>query len=361
MVEYDILIEDVPVGGTAIAHVVNRENGQATDVDTVQAEWYDQDETKVEDLTYSGTDVTGTGVNGEDSSIEKEATGKYKATLDIDSTYATGSFPKDWKLVITVTSSGVSDSSTFNFLVVASDRDVTLRNVSTVEGGDNLLVRAIKRESNLLDAWAQTVDAGKTRISFNQDIVYRIDEAWKNGARFERGSTGDTYDWNTYRNYVDLNAATSEGDHFYFLLQTQLDDRALQHLIDDAENLVISHLQPYYSSATNLIGTPTVLNIIKDLVVGEVRQLFSHGVALESAQFRTGMARREDAMKLIKSVKQGGANLLDSEYKALSREAGALIGGPTNADLDPGDVEDLLDRLVDWNPFNANFYNLVEV
>lgn len=361
MVEYDIHIEDVPVGDTAIAHVVNRESGAATDVDSVQAEWFDQDGTKVEDLTYSGTDVTGTGVNGEASSIEKESDGKYKLSLAIDSTYSIGSFPKAWQLVVTVTDSSVSDSSTFNFLVVESEREVLLRNVATIEGSDNLLTRAIKRESGLLETFSQTVSASRNKLSFNEGIVYAIDKAFKNGGRFEQGATGDTYGWNKYTPWVDLNTTTSEGDHFYFLIQTKLEDEALQSIIDNAQNLVISTLAPYYSSATDLKGTPTVLNIIKDLVVGEVRQLFSAGVALESSQFRVGMDRKEQAKKLMKSIQRGGANVLKDDDTALSRETGALVGGPINAGLDRGDVEDLMDRVVDWNPFAFNFYDLVEV
>lgn len=360
MVEYDILIEDVPVGDTAVAHVTNLEDGDATDVDTVQAQWYDQAGTLVEDLTYSGTDVTGTGVNGEDSSIEKESTGKYKLTLDIDSSYAGSSFPLDWELVVTVTKSSVSDASTFNFLVVESSREVILRNVATVQGSDDLLTRAIKRESDLLDTWATTVGAGRSKLSFNKDVVYRIDKSFKNGSRFERGTSGDTYSWNKYAPWVSLNTDTVADDHFYFLIQTKLDDEALQHLIDDAQTFVVSNLNPYYGDATSLLGTPTVLNLIKDLVVGEVRQLYSSGVALESSQFRTGKQRKEKAKNLINMVKKGGANLVNEDESAISRETGALIGGPLNDDLDRGNVEDLLERYKDWNAsVGMNFYDLV--
>lgn len=354
MAERNILLVDVPVGDTAVANINVFEQGAAEDVDSLTVEWIDHDDTTISNETYTGQDINTTGIHGETVTITNpQGDGNYKATLEIDTTtYETGAFPKTFKVKISGEDEGGSfGPRTFNFDVVESSFEVALEDLTITE--------AVKRESQLYEEFGQVSSGTQDRISFNSNIVYEIDAAFKNGSGFDRGSAGDTYEWKKYRPYVKLNTSPTEGDHFYFRIQTRMRSAAVEAIITDAREWVVGELQPYFQSTTSVLQSPTVLNIIKDLAVGEIRQLHSAGVALESSQFRTGIDRKEKAEKTVMHMQQGRANPLDGDNKAISRESGALVGGPMNADLDAGDVGDLLDRIVDWNKWTGfNFYDL---
>lgn len=352
MGEFNILSQDVPVGNTAVANLFITAGGVAEDVDTVQTVWKDHTGTTIIDLTWSGSLETGTGINGEDASIDDPAgTGTYLAKLDIDSTYSSGNFPKTFTLEVTITDTenGTKDMA-FTFNVVATSLTVTL---------DPLAVStAVKREAELLDDVQKVIrgngadDAKYNRVSLSEGIVYEVEQVILNGV--EQELTTD-YTWSTYRPYIEFVNDLSQGDSVYVEYLTTFSSAYVDSVIDNVTRILRPKLDPYYTQG-DLANSVTFQNMVRDMAVGRLLMQQVKGAPLESARWRRGKALTDDVMELVKKVQQGGSNLLDQTLGDLQREAGSLVGGATlQSSSERRTREDIIESLQDYDPIIIDF------
>lgn len=350
----NIQVEDVPVGAFALARINTLEDGAAEDVDKVTVEWLDHNNSQIDKSTWSGSDVDTTGANGETVTIEAvSGTGIYEAKLEIDSgTYGGSSFPLTFTVKIDIEDEdGIHGPESFTFDVVSGGLDITLESTSPVTDTD--ILRAVRRQSGMRDHVVYVAEGDEdTRQNDRIDLggegpVFDIIDAWKNGSTFS------AYSWNQFQTNVTLDSTPSANDHFTFLVQRGMSKDQLQSIIDSARKWVLSELDPLYD--TDISATPTVVNLIKDISVGRVRELNSRGGnALESANYRSGRDLRLDAMEQVKRIKRGESSVRDSDGNIVSKDAQAIIGGHATGEIK--DQKDWRDKMVDYSHFALNFH-----
>lgn len=314
----------MPIGGTALAKIGATVGGISADMTSVQTVWKDNEGTTIVDMTRTSSDVSTTGINGEAASlVDASGTGMYEARLVIDTTYQALSLPVNFSVTITITDANGSKSETFLFRVKATDLDISLESTS--------VVTAVRRMTGLLkDVTYLAEGTEATRqssiISLGDGIIYGIDAAYKNGSSFSQGSAAGTYGWSTYRPNVVLNTAPAANDFYLFTVKTGMSDTAIEEYVLNARRTVLSALQAHYEDDA-LDTYPTVLSIIQDLCVGEIRMLSSRGIALESAHYRSGHEMKKGAMDRLRRIQQGKDAVVDSDGAVVARVTGSLVGG----------------------------------
>lgn len=330
MAEYNILIENVPVGGTAVANLTVTDNDVAEDMTSVRAIWKDQTGATIVDMTRTTADISTTGSHGEAATLtDPSGTGTYKSTLVIHSTYSTGTFPKTFTLTVTVTDpDGNTKTTVFTFSVVASSLDITLDSTS--------VINSVRRQTGLMKdvTYLAEGDEATTQndlLSLGDEIIYGIEAAYKNGAVLAAGSSGNTYTWVTYRPNVKVNTTPAANDHYLFTVKVGMTDAAIEEIILNARRRVLSALQPHYRDAS-LATYPTVLSLVRDIALGEIREQTARGVAMESAFYRSGRDLKKEAFEKIKRIQRGVDSVVDSSDTIVARNANSLMGGFENSE-----------------------------
>lgn len=166
-------------------------------------------------------------------------------------------------------------------------------------------------------------------ISLGAEIVHGIVSAKKNGSTITNPTN---YTHAEYRPNVTLVANPAANDIFYFRVKVGLSDTDIDEHLDRAKDDVLSKLRGFYDSAEAIDTKPTFLEIVRDLTAGRLIQLRSAGVALESAQYRTGRQMELDAWQKVKDIQQGKAEILKTDNTAVDRKANALMGGTRHSD-----------------------------
>lgn len=325
MANYNILVSDVPVSGTALARITTTENGQPVDVASVRAVWKDHAGATIADMTRVASDIATTGVHGEAATLaDVSGTGVYETTLVVDSgAYSAISLPATFSLTVTVVDSQGSYTKVFTFDVVSSSLNVVLDTVAV-----NTAVRRLAGLSEEVTHLAEGDEPDRQNlVSLGASIVYGIDTATKNGVPM---ALGVDYSWVTHRPNVKLLADPAANDFFHFVIKTGMSDASLEEHILAAQRRVVSALAEFYDD--DAIATyPTTLGIIQDIAVGEIRQLTARGVALESAHYRSGRDLQKEAMERLRRIKNGTDAVVDWAGLVVERRGHALVGGFRNA------------------------------
>lgn len=343
--DYNILVSPVPIGGKALARLDTTKNGEQIDVTSIRTVWKDHLGVTIADVTRTTTDISTTGIHGEDVSlIDASGTGQYEARLEIDTSYSTVTLPVIFSLTVTITDPDGSFSKTFTFSVVASSLDISLDMTS--------VIRAVRRQTNLLRDVTYLAEGNEpTRrsnlVALGDEIVYGIEAAYKNGASFSTGSTGDTYSWVMFRPNVKLNTNPASNDHYLFTVKVGMSDAAVEDVILAATRRVQAGLAAHYDDSA-ILTYPTTLGLIQDIAVGEIRELRSRGIALESAYYRSGHDLKLEAYALLKSIQRGSSDVKDWNGDLVLRRAGSLVGGFRNANGPITDRGDWWTRLQDY-------------
>lgn len=351
----------MPVGGVAKLSINILDDGQAEDVDEVDVTWKDHNDNTLVNMTWTGSDISTTGNNGEAATLKAvSGTGNYETTIVIDSSFAGSSFPLTFSVDVDVTDNSSSPGpKTQSFDVVAGDLTISFTNTGTRTETD--IRRVVRRQAGLLDTINIVAEGDEdteqgSLLDLRKNIVYAIDKAWRNGSTI---SEGTEFTWNQFQSNVKLdtnNVTLNANDHFTFRIQHSMSNATLQTYIDQARRLVIGRLVKHYPSTTDLTGSPTVQNIIKDITVGRVRELTSEGVALESAWYRSGRDLRLQAMEFLDKIVKGAAAIKDTDGNTIGRREESLVGGFTHSDGDIDRTEDWRDRVASYSGFSLNYY-----
>lgn len=166
-------------------------------------------------------------------------------------------------------------------------------------------------------------------ISLGAEIVYGVSGAKKNGTSI---TDPTDYTHKEYRPNVVLVSTPAANDIFYFRVKLGLSDVDIDEHLDKAKDDVLSKLRGFYDSTEAIDTKPTFLEIVRDLAAGRIIQLRSAGIALESAQYRTGRQMELDAWEKVKAIQQGRAEILKTDNTAVARKANSVMGGTRNSD-----------------------------
>lgn len=316
MPEYSIATSSVPLGGTAVANITTDDAGVASDVDSVQCDWRDQNGTLVETLTYTSVDVAGTDIYGNASTITNPAgTGTYRATLVVDNNgnYVPPSTGYRWSLTVTIVKGAKTDVEIFYFWIINTTLTVALDPVA--------ITTVTMRQAGLMETFQYVATNTNVLVSFGKGIVYAIDSAVKNGTDIAQGTD---YTWTTYRSSITLLAAPVVNDHFTFRLQRRSSTEIADY-VNQAIAEVVRSLRGFYDE-DDISNSPDVANLAIDIAVGQIKEDNSAGIALESAHYRSGMDRKKAARDTIARIQRGVETIYDRAGVAMTRKSGSLIG-----------------------------------
>lgn len=316
-----------------MASIVTTDSGTASDVNSVKAEWRDQNGLLLETLTRTTVDVSGTDIYGNASTITDPAgTGTYQATLVIDlNNYAPSTSGLQWSVTLTIVKGSKTFTQIFYFTVVATTLSISLDTTS--------ISVAVMRQTNIVEDVVYMAQGSTTFVSLRSGPVYAILAAYKNGVVITNPTD---YSWKTYQTNVTLAAVPTVNDHFVFAIQKQSDNFVL-----DIVNRVIADtlraLRPHYAS-DSLMTSPSVIEIVKALCIGQFKQDMAQGTALDSAFYRSGFDLQKEARLAILRIQRGAEDIYDSSGNVIARKTGSLVGGYRHPDGDFTNRLGLLDR-----------------
>lgn len=348
VVDYNILTNDVPLGGRAVADILVTDNGSNQDATTVQVVWKDHNGVTLNDSTYSGSDVNDTDIYGNAVTITNPTgTGTYKATIVVDNNgnYAPSASGLTWSITVTTTTATGSDTEVFTFKIVPTSVDIALDTSS--------VLAAVKRQCNLTeDVLHVANNTTDTRVDFGRGVVYDIEAAYKNGAAITQGTD---YSWSLYQSNTTLLSAPAVNDHYVFRVQRRLSDASIQDYITEATRYVVACLQPYYNDSA-LATYPTVATLIQDRTIGRIKEDLAEGVAMNSAWYRSGNDLKRGVDDAILMIQRGTMNILDNTGAIVTRRQNGLAGGFRHADGAFTDRLSLVDRAQQHTNLYINMY-----
>lgn len=323
MTDYNLLYQNVPLGGTALARIGTKDSGSLADVDQVRVTWRDNINVTLATLTRTISDVSGTDIHGQPCSITDPAgTGNYEARLKIvnDGSYAPTGAGLTFTMELYVKKGSAEDTQFFTFKVVPSTLTVSLAQVD-IAGNVRRQMRLIEDKS----VYGSEGQVGRTIFYLGKDIVYDIEAIYKNGSPIIRNTD---YEWTTFRPYVKMLGMTppAEDAHFLFRLKVGISDDVIQEYINEALSHVLSALYPHYQD-DNLVSYPTIVALIGNRVKGRLDQELSDGPAMESARFRAGRDLVMQVEKDLAAIQNGAMDVLDAGYRSVTRAIGTLAGG----------------------------------
>lgn len=320
MTDYSIAISQVPIGGRAVANIDTTDSGALSNVDSVQAIWRDHNGVILSDETRTVSDIFDTDIHGEPVEIVDVAgTGTYSARLTISPDFS-GLIPLNGSLrfsVEIVIVKGIKTTSrVFYAYIVASTLAISLESSS--------IAYAVMRQTGIVREVAYQANNTGLHVSLGSGIVYAIHEAYKDGVAIARPTD---YTWSTFRGYATLVAAPTVGQTFVFTVQTK-SDAWVQDIVQRSIQEVIRDLSQHYDATTeSFLQSPSVVDLVKSLCIGQMKQDLSEGVALDSAFYRTGHDLQKATRMAILRIQRGEADIYDTAGTAVARRAGTIAGG----------------------------------
>lgn len=320
MADYSISISQVPIGGRAVLNIETTDTGALSDVDSVQVIWRDHEGNILSDLTRTVADVSGVDSHGEPVDIvDIPGTGTYSARLVISSDFSP-SIPLNGNLrfsaEVVIVKGAKTQTATFYAYIVATTLAISLESSS--------IATAVMRQTNVLRDFSYSANGAVSNIPLNAGIIYAIHEAYKNGVAIARPTD---YTWATFRGYVGLVAPAALGDTYVFRIQTK-SDAWVQDIVQRHIQEVIRDLAPHYDSTVeSFLQSPSVIDLVKSLCIGEMKQMLVEGVALESAHYRSGADLARQARQQVLRIQRGESDIYDTAGAAIPRKAGTIAGG----------------------------------
>lgn len=206
------------------------------------------------------------------------------------------------------------------------------------------VIDAIRARSGLIADHAVVTESGDTAISLGVPIVYGIATAKKNGSSATQGTD---YNWVEGRPNVTFPSAASDNDFWHFRIKTKLSDSAIEDYGEEAERHVTSKLEGFYAD-DDILTYPICLNLVINRSAGRIKEDLSSGIALESAQYRSGNDLKREVDRIILAIMNGEAEIVDSGNDKVARVTGSVVGGFKHDD--PIETrEDLRERLATYN------------
>ena len=324
MTDYSIAVSSVPLSGNAVANLDTANLGIGVDVDSITATWKDQNGLTLVSMTRTVADVSSTDIYGNAATlIDIAGTGTYRSTLVIDATnYTPPATGLRWSVTVTAVKGATTSTPTvFYFYVVPTTLSVSLDTTS--------VANVVMRQTGILKDVQHVSQGTNAVVPLQSGPVYAIAAAYKNGTPI---ASPTDYAWAAYRSNVTVSPAPAVNDHYTFTVQTRSSDY-VQDIVGRHSADVLRALRPHYPSDA-LLQSPSVVELVKALCIGQIKQDLSQGVALDSAFYRSGRDLQLEALAAIRRIQRGEEGIYDATLAALPRTSGSVVGGKRHADGD---------------------------
>lgn len=312
----------VPLGGRAVANIDAYDTGAAIDVTSITATWKDQNGTTLVSMTRTTSDVSTTDIYGNAATLTDPAgVGTYQSTLVIDATnYTPPATGLRWSVTVTIVKGAETSVPTiFYFYILPTTLTVALDSAA--------IAVAVKRQVGILKDVVHVCPDTNVNISLGSGPVYAIAASYKNGAAI---SYPTNFTWQIYRTNVVVSPAPAVNDHFFFTVQTRSDD-FVNDIVTRYIAYVLRALKPHYVEEA-LLQSPSVVELVKALCIGQLRQDLSEGIALDSAFYRAGRDLFLEAKMALLRIQRGEEGIYDSLGVEIARRSGTLVGGRLHSD-----------------------------
>lgn len=317
MVDYSILVSQVPLGGRAVANINTTDSGIASDIDSITTVWRDQSGTILKSLTRTTVDLTSTDIYGNAVTLtDPSGVGNYQATLVIDNShYTPGSGGFQWSLQVTIVKGAASTVQTFYFTIVQSTLSIAL-------DATNVAAAAMRQVGWTEDVIWSCKDTNSRIPLQSSGPIYALTAVYRDATLLSRPTD---YTWSLYQSNITLVVPPSVNTHIVATIQKR-SDAFVADVVNRTIEEVRSALQMHYDS-TAVLNSPTSLEIAKAIVIGQFKQdMAMGGPAMDSATYRSGVDLQKFGREWLAKIKRGEQTIYDTTGAAYTRRTGSLVG-----------------------------------